>query len=156
MSERNTPPVRSASARPTRWWFAVLAYLFLALALAGIALPGLPTFPFLLLAAWAASRGSRRLHDWLYQHPRFGPRLIEWRDQRAISARAKTLAVSLLALSWVLLGWRVRDPRVLVPLALLFSVVALYLLTRPEPNRRSAANNATDERRHTDEPTPPA
>lgn len=117
----------------TRWPYAVLAYLFVGLALLGVALPGLPTFPFLLLAAWAASRGSQRLHDWLYDHPRFGPSLVQWRNQRAISARAKILAIGLLVLSWTILWWRVGDPRVLVPLALLFSAVSLFLLSRPEP-----------------------
>jgi uncharacterized membrane protein YbaN (DUF454 family) len=47
----------------------ILAYFFLALAIAGIFLPGLPTVPFLLLTAWFAARGSERLHRWLYAHP---------------------------------------------------------------------------------------
>ncbi len=126
-------PDNQTRSRTTRWPYAVLAYLLLALALVGVALPGLPTFPFLLLAAWAASRGSRRLHGWLYQHPRFGPDLTRWREQRAISARAKVTAIGLLALSWLVMWWRVRDGRVLVPLTLLFTAVALFLLTRPEP-----------------------
>jgi hypothetical protein len=117
----------------TRWPFALLAYLFVGLALLGVALPGLPTFPFLLLAAWAASRGSRKLHDWLYEHPSFGPSLARWRDQRAISGRAKATAIALLVLSWIILWWRTGDARVLVPLALLFVAVSIFLLSRPTP-----------------------
>jgi uncharacterized protein len=116
---------------PVRWPFAALAYLFVGLAFLGVVIPGLPTFPFLLLAAWAASRGSRRLHDWLYQHPRFGPSLVRWRDHRAIDRRSKAAAVALFVISWVILFFVHGDMRILLPLALLFTVVAVFLLTRP-------------------------
>ena len=45
------------------WW--LLAYASLGLGIIGIVLPGLPTVPFVLLAAFAAARGSQRLRDWL-------------------------------------------------------------------------------------------
>jgi uncharacterized membrane protein YbaN (DUF454 family) len=132
---RRGTPSTEEPARPTlRWPFALLAYLFVALALLGVLLPGLPTFPFLLLAAWAAARGSRRLHDWLYDHPHFGPALVQWRDEGAISRRSRFTAVALIIVSWLLLLWRVGDLRILVPLALLFTVVSTFLLTRPSPS----------------------
>ena len=117
---------------PLRWPFAVLAYLFLGVALVGVVVPGLPTFPFLLLAGWAAARGSRRLHDWLYRHPRFGPELARWRDRRAITRRSKVLALALLALSFGIMAWRGVSPWVLVPVAALFTTVGTWLATRPE------------------------
>ena len=45
------------------WW--LLAYASLGLGIVGIVVPGLPTVPFVLLSAFAAARGSRRLHAWL-------------------------------------------------------------------------------------------
>jgi len=120
-------------SRLIRWPALVLAYLFLGLAVAGIALPGLPTVPFLLLAAWFAARGSKRLHGWLYAHPRFGALLIHWEQQRAISRRSKQAAVALLALSWLVMYWRIDNGWLLAALALLFVSVALFLWTRPEP-----------------------
>lgn len=132
-------PGPDGSPRPpeglTRWPYAVLAYLFTGLALIGVVVPGLPTFPFLLLAAWAATRGSKRLHDWLYEHPRFGAALVEWEQERAVSRRSKVLAVGLMALSWLILLWRVGDPWVLTGLAVLFVVVGTYVVRRPEPSR---------------------
>lgn len=53
----SAPPPRSL-----RWAWWLLAYASLGLALVGIVLPGLPTVPFVLLAAFAAARGSDRLH----------------------------------------------------------------------------------------------
>lgn len=119
----------------TRWGYAVLAYLFAGLALAGIAVPGLPTTPFVLLAAWAASRGSKRLHDWLYRHPRLGPALRDWRDQGAVSTRAKVLALSFLLLSWLFMLWRGIALWMLVALAALFLSVGTFVVTRPAPRR---------------------
>ncbi len=127
---------RQGPRRP-RWPFAVLAYLFTGLALVGVVVPGLPTFPFLLLAAWAAARGSKRLHDWLYEHPRFGAALIDWERERAVSRRSKALAVALMAVSWVIMLWRVDNPWVPAGLAVLFLVVGTYVATRPEPSERT-------------------
>ncbi|MFA7094999.1 MAG: YbaN family protein [Gammaproteobacteria bacterium] len=121
-------------SRLIRWPALVLAYLFLGLAVIGIALPGLPTVPFLLLAAWFAARGSKRLHRWLYAHPRFGALLIDWEQQRAISRCNKRAAVALLALSWLIMYWRIDNGWLLAALALLFVSVALFLWTRPEPH----------------------
>lgn len=115
-----------------RWFFAVLAHLFLGLAVVGVVVPGLPTFPFLLLAAWAAARGSRRLHEWLYRHPRFGPELQRWRERRAIARRSKVLAIALLVVSFAIMWWRVGSPWVLVPVGALFATVGTYVVTRVE------------------------
>lgn len=118
----------------TRWPFAALAYLFVGLALVGVAVPGLPTFPFLLLAAWAAARGSKRLHDWLYEHPRFGAALIDWERERAVSRRSKVLAVALMGVSWLIMFWRVDNLWVPAALAALFLGVGTYVVRRPEPS----------------------
>lgn len=118
-----------------RWPFAVLAYVSVGLGLLGVVLPGLPTVPFLLLGAWAGSRGSKRIHDWLYDHPRFGPALTEWKEQRAVSTGSKVAAIALLVVSWSWMVWRGTDRRVLLAVSLLFCGVALFLLTRPRPRR---------------------
>ena len=118
---------------PIRWPFAVLAYLCIGLALIGLFLPGIPTVPFLLLAAWAAERGSQHLHDWLHRHKRFGPPLRLWREQGAVSTRAKVVAVLLLLVSWLLMAWRAEPLWVPVATGILFIAVGGYLLSRPVP-----------------------
>ena len=111
----------------------ILAYAFLALALVGVLLPGLPTVPFLLLAAWFAARGSDRLHRWLYAHPRFGKLLIDWETERAISRKSKVLAVAMLLASWLVMFFKTENPWLLAGLAILFVMVGTYLVSRPEP-----------------------
>ena len=72
----------------------ILAWLCIVLAVIGIVLPGLPTVDFLLLAALFASKGSARLHGWLYQHRWFGPLLNQWGNLRTIP-RARKIYISL-------------------------------------------------------------
>jgi len=113
----------------------ILAYFFLALAIVGMFLPGLPTVPFLLLTAWFAARGSKRLHTWLYAHPHLGKLLIDWEQQHAISRTSKVIAVLMLITSWVVMYFRLENIWVLVGIAVLFVAIATYLVSRPEPNK---------------------
>ena len=121
----------------TRWAALILAYFFLALAIIGLVLPGLPTVPFLLLTAWFAAKGSERLHRWLYAHPHLGKLLIDWEQQRAISRASKITAVILLTVSWVVMYVRLDSPWLMAALTVLFIAVTAFLLSRPEPRRHS-------------------
>ena len=116
-----------------RWTCLILAYLFLVLAVIGIVLPGLPTVPFLLLTAWFAARGSKRLHGWLYEHPKLGKLLIDWEQQGAVSRTSKVTAVILLMVSWVFMNMRIDNSWLMAGLAVLFMSIIAFLLTRPEP-----------------------
>ena len=113
----------------------ILAYFFLAFAIVGIFLPGLPTVPFLLLTAWFAARGSDRLHSWLYAHPHLGKLLIDWEQQGAVSRTSKVIAVLMLITSWVVMYHRLNNVWGLVGIAVLFVAIATYLVSRPEPNK---------------------
>lgn len=126
-------PEQTPATPPVRWPYALLAYVCTALALAGLALPGLPTTPFVLAAAWAARRGSPALDRWLHTHRHLGPLLHHWQTQRAVTRRAKWAAVLLLSLSWA--GLALASDDLLVPgaAALPMAAVALFVVTRPSP-----------------------
>lgn len=101
-------------AIPVRLVFAGLGTLFVLLGMLGVLLPVLPTTPFLLLATACYARSSRRVFNWLLQHPRFGPLIREWREHRSMPYRAKRAALLLIALSFgvsivfVVPGWPAR------------------------------------------------
>jgi uncharacterized protein len=109
-----------------------LAVVSVVLALIGVALPGLPTVPFLLLAAWAAGKGWPRLEQWLLAHPRCGPPIRRWREHGAVPRRAKWFASLSMGVSALVL-WGTAAPlavRVGTPLFML--AVAIWLWRRPE------------------------
>lgn len=116
-----------------RYSFAALAYLCVGLACAGLVVPGLPTVPFLLVAAWAGARGSNRLHAWIHNHPQFGPLLHDWREQGAVPARVKLLTVVMLLASWLLLVWHLETPWLTLGAGTLFVLVAAFVVSRPAP-----------------------
>lgn len=75
--------------RAAQLFYNIIGLIALGLGLAGIIVPLLPTTPFLLLASACFLRGSERLHNWLMQHPRLGPYIRSFRDERAMTLRAK-------------------------------------------------------------------
>lgn len=116
-----------------RLFWAMLGGFATLLALAGLALPLLPTTPFVLLAGAAFSRASPQLDAWLMGHPQLGPLLENWRRHRGIDRRTKRRALWVIActpaLSWLAgaPGWALG-----LQLPVLAGVVA-FILTRPEP-----------------------
>jgi uncharacterized membrane protein YbaN (DUF454 family) len=123
-------------ARRALWLVAGAAAL--ALGLVGVFVPVLPTVPFVLLAAMCFSHGCARCERWLLEHPRLGPPLRAWREQHAVSRRAKWLATLSMAVGsalawWLLDGW----PRWLPALACV--AVAGWLWWLPEPVLSRAA-----------------
>ncbi|MBS3896214.1 YbaN family protein [Silanimonas sp.] len=112
-------------------WIA-LAYAALGLALLGVLLPGLPTTPFVLVAAWAAARGSRHLHDWLLAHRLFGPMIFDWQTRGAVSRPAKRAALGTMTLCALLL--LLVSPKLWMAVLGIacMAVVAGWLWRRPE------------------------
>lgn len=115
-----------------------LASVFLGLGALGVVLPGLPTTPFLLVAAWAGARGWPALEARLLAHPRYGSLIRDWRERRAVPRRAKWLASAMMLLSASML-WLAPTP-LLVQLGVtaLLGIVALWLWTRPEAIKNHA------------------
>lgn len=117
-----------------RWFWWLLAYVSLGLGIIGIVVPGLPTVPFVLLSAFAAARGSQRLHHWLLAHRQFGPMIRDWQAGGAVSRRAKWLASIMMSASAALMLLLMPDRWMAVPGIVVMAIVAIWLWRRPEPH----------------------
>ena len=112
-------------------WYAA-GLVALALGIIGIALPVVPTVPFLLLAAAAFARSSPRLERRILDHPTYGPPVRAWRERGAISRLAKIWATLAMAcgvgfsLFVGMPGWVVASQ------AAICTAIAAYVLTRPD------------------------
>lgn len=105
-----------------------------AIGIVGVFVPLLPTTPFLLVAAWCFSRSSPRLEEWLFDHPSLGPPLRDWRREGAISARAKAIALTLMAASFAFFWYRVDpSPLAAAGVAAVLGLCGLFIATRPLP-----------------------
>lgn len=125
----------SMKPRPTSTLlYRVLAVSALGAGALGLVLPLLPTTPFILVALWASARGAPDWHERILAHPRFGPPVQAWQKDRAVSARAKWLACSMMGASWVGLWLGGLQTTILIALAILFTAVSGYLVSRPEPS----------------------
>lgn len=116
-------------------WVA-LGFVCVVAGVIGIFLPLLPTTPFLLLAAFAFSRGSARLHAWLLDHPKLGPPIHNWQAYGAISTRAKVLALASMVVL-LLISYLLAVPQwALGAQGAVLIGVSLFILTRPRPPNR--------------------
>jgi len=115
------------------WW--LLAYVSLGIGLIGIFVPGLPTVPFVLLSAFAAARGSERLHAWLLAHRQFGPLIRDWERDGAVSRRAKRLAIGMMALCAVVMFLTAPRWWMAAIGTTIMGIVAIWRWRRPEPRQ---------------------
>jgi uncharacterized membrane protein YbaN (DUF454 family) len=127
------PPRRAA--RRTRWLWLLLAYASLGMGVVAIAIPGIPTTEFILIAAWAATKGSPRLAAWLERHRLFGPMIHNWRHGRVVTRRAKLSASLAMSACLLFMVWKVQQPWVIAAAAAGMALGAAWMWSRPEKVR---------------------
>lgn len=74
----------------------IIGFIAIGLGILGIFLPGLPTTPFLLLAAACFAKSSKRAYDWLLGNKWFGSYIKNYREGKGIPKKIKITALSFL------------------------------------------------------------
>jgi uncharacterized membrane protein YbaN (DUF454 family) len=122
----------SVEGRPVRRWLLFLTgWLALVVGVVGTILPVLPTTPLLLLAGFCFARSSPRLHRRMLEHPRFGPALSQWREDRSVSPGAKRKASVLVVLTFGVSIALVDHLALHITLATLGAAVLVFLYLLP-------------------------
>lgn len=80
--------------------FIIAGFISVALGVAGIFLPLLPTTAFLLLAAWLFSKGSPKYRQWLLNHKYLGLHIKNYTEKKGITKQAKLRTIATL---WITL-----------------------------------------------------
>ncbi len=115
-------------ARPL---YLAAGWLALALGALGVALPLLPTVPFVILAAFCFARSSPKLEAWLIANPTFGPHIVAWRENGAISRKGKWAATLAFAFSIALALYFISWPYWLAP-CIAALITGTWIWTRPD------------------------
>ena len=120
-----------------------LVILFIILGFIGALLPGMPTTVFLILAAWAASKGWPQMDAWLLNHPKYGATLRAWRQNGTVPRKAKYFASIMMLLSAVMMLFTPAPLAVKVFTNVTMFAVAIWLWMRPEPTKISQPSEST-------------
>ena len=76
-----------------RWLLATLGGLFFVIGWIGVFVPGLPTTPFWILAAWSFAKSCPAFGTWIYRQPRVGESVRMVVEDGALGATAKKHAL---------------------------------------------------------------
>jgi uncharacterized membrane protein YbaN (DUF454 family) len=121
----------------------MLGFLCLGLAYIGIILPGFPYSIWIICAAYCFSKGSERMHKWIYNHKLFGPFLTNWGEKNVFPTKMKFFMIGMMTLSLVLMYTSGVSLKGINFTAMTMSLVAIWAWRFPgsveEYDRRVAA-----------------
>lgn len=130
--EPRTPNETKASQKLVRVLFFVAGSILLALGAIGVALPVLPTTPFLLLALACYCRSSERMTYWMLNNKYFGNYIRNYKEGKGIPLKTKLFAITIL---WITLVYSaIFIIPILIAQVILFGVavaVTLHLIRLP-------------------------
>lgn len=117
-----------------------LGWLFVGVGTAGIFLPLLPTTPFILLASACFLRGSPTVSAWLFAHPKFGPILKNWHQDKSVEPHVKKRANIFIVLSFCLSIFFV--PYISLKIVLLCIMIGLLIWFNRLPDATPVAHTS--------------
>jgi len=109
----------------------ILGWTCVALGFIGVALPLLPTTPFLILAAFAFGKSAPQLKQWLLDHPIFGGPIRDWEANGAIRPRIKILACTAMVLIFLISLIASLGAVILLVQTLAMGGAAAFIVSRP-------------------------
>jgi uncharacterized membrane protein YbaN (DUF454 family) len=104
----------------------ILGFFCLGLAYIGVILPGFPYSIWIVAAAYCFSKGSERMHRWLYNHKLFGPFLTNWGQKRVFPTKMKYFMLGMMSLSLILMYTGGVKPIGILSTAIFMALVAVW------------------------------
>ena len=105
-----------------------LGFACLGLAYVGVILPGFPYSIWIVAAAYCFSKGSERMHRWLYNHRLFGPFLTNWGEKRVFPTKMKYFMLVMMSSSLVIMWFTGVKPIGILSTACFMVLVAVWAM----------------------------
>ena len=119
-----------------------LGFISLGLAYIGLITPGIPYSPFIVFSAYCFSKGSERMHRWIYNHKIFGPFLTNWNTKRVFPQKMRYLMLTMMSISLIMMYVSGVKPVGILSTAGFMMIVAIWAWRFPntpeEYDRRKA------------------
>ena len=104
----------------------ILGFILLGMAYIGVVTPGIPYSPFIVAAAYCFSKGSERMHRWLYNHKLFGPFLTNWGEKRVFPQKMKYFMLVMMSISLGIMFSTGVKPIGIISTAVFMAMVAVW------------------------------
>jgi uncharacterized membrane protein YbaN (DUF454 family) len=108
-----------------------LGFLSLGMAYVGVITPGIPYSPFVVFAAYCFSKGSERMHRWIYNHKIFGPFLTNWNEKRVFPLKMKYFMLFMMGTSLCIMVFTGVKPIGIISTAVFMGFVAVWAWRYP-------------------------
>lgn len=109
----------------------IIGFISLGLAYIGLITPGIPYSPFIVFSAYCFSKGSERMHRWIYNHKIFGPFLTNWQTKRVFPKKLRYLMLTMMSISLILMYTGGVKPIGILSTAVFMALVAIWAWRYP-------------------------
>lgn len=107
-------------------FWKVSGFFMLGLAYIGLITPGIPFSIFLVCSAYCFSKGSERMHKWIYEHKHFGPFLTNWQTKRIFPLKMKYMMVIVMSSTLVFTWLTTYNLNAVIYSGIFMALVALW------------------------------
>jgi uncharacterized membrane protein YbaN (DUF454 family) len=108
-----------------------LGFILVGVAYLGVIIPGLPWSTPILGAAYCFAKSSDRFHDWIMNHPKFGPFIKNWSTYRVYPTYAKLLMVFVMSTSLAIIWFTTYNISVTMYVSGIMAAVVIWASRYP-------------------------
>ena len=120
-----------------KYFLICTGWISVVLGVIGIALPLLPTTPFILLAAGCFAKSSPRFHQWLLNHSFFGPLINSYQGDQCIPQHVKIKAIIFIWITLSISIYLLTIPWLRIVIFLLGVFITIALWRKPSSPKES-------------------
>lgn len=111
-----------------RAFFFSLGAIFVGVGAVGVALPVLPTTPFILIAAFCFGKSSKRAEKWISNNRYFGSYIENYKNKKGVPMEVKRNSLIFLWVMLIISAIIINKPIMVIILAIIGICVSAHIL----------------------------